>query len=222
MKALVAGATGETGRRIVRELVNRSIPVRALVRDPAKAADVLPQTGVELFEGDVLLPATLTHAMVDCTVVLCATGARPTLNPLEPYRVDFEGTKNLVDAAKQADIQQFVLVSSLCVSRFFHPLNLFWFVLAWKKQAEEYLRRSGLTHTIVRPGGLTNESSSEALFLSSADTLFEGRIPREDVALVCVESLFQETARDRVLEIITRADVPARSIAQLLDAMTSV
>ncbi|MEN9279078.1 MAG: NAD(P)H-binding protein, partial [Thermostichus sp. DG_1_5_bins_95] len=42
MQAFVAGATGETGRRIVRELVSRGIPVRALVRSRQLAAQVLP------------------------------------------------------------------------------------------------------------------------------------------------------------------------------------
>ena len=37
MKAFVAGATGETGRRIVQQLIGRNIPVRALVRDVEKA-----------------------------------------------------------------------------------------------------------------------------------------------------------------------------------------
>ncbi|MFM7353547.1 MAG: NAD(P)H-binding protein, partial [Microcystis aeruginosa] len=52
MKAFVAGATGETGRRIVAQLVERQIPVRALVRNPEKAAEILP-AGVEIVVGDV-------------------------------------------------------------------------------------------------------------------------------------------------------------------------
>ena len=81
MKAFVAGATGETGRRIVAELLDRNIPVRALVRDLAAARSILPSQ-VELVTGDVLQPDTLRSAMGDCTVVLCATGAKPSLDPL--------------------------------------------------------------------------------------------------------------------------------------------
>ena len=118
MKAFVAGATGATGRRIVQELVDRQIPVRAMVRDIAKARTILP-AGVELVIGDVLDRASIDLAIGDSTVVLCATGAKPSLNPLGPYQVDCEGTKNLVDAARAKDIEQFVFVSSLCVSKFF-------------------------------------------------------------------------------------------------------
>ena len=66
----------------------------------------------------------LESLMGDCDVLLCATGATPSLDFTAPYRVDYVGTKNLVDAAKAAGIKHFVLVSSLCVSRLFHPLNL--------------------------------------------------------------------------------------------------
>jgi len=140
MKAFVAGATGETGRRIVQELVGRGIPVRALVRSRELAARVLPPEA-EVVVGDVLDPATLEAGMEGCTVVLCATGARPSWDPFLPYRVDYQGTKNLVDVAKAKGIQHFVLISSLCVSQLFHPLNLFWLILVWKKQAEEYLQK---------------------------------------------------------------------------------
>ncbi len=132
MKALVAGATGETGARIVNLLVKRGIPVKALVRNAAAAREKLP-IEVELFEGDVTDRASLQRAATDCTVLLSATGARPSLDPTGPYKVDYEGTKNLVDVAKAGNIEHFVMVSSLCVSRFFHPLNLFWLVLWWKK-----------------------------------------------------------------------------------------
>ena len=203
MKALVAGATGETGRRIVRELVNRQIAVRALVRDLETAKQVLPPE-VELVVGDVLNPNSLTKAIADCTVLVCATGARPSLDPSGPYQVDYQGTKNLVNIAKDQGIEQFVLVSSLCVSQFFHPLNLFWLVLYWKKQAETYLENSGLKYTIVRPGGLKNEDNSDPILVSSADTLFEGSIPRTKVAQVCVDSLFKDEYKQSILEIITQ------------------
>uniref|UniRef100_UPI0030DCEE52 SDR family oxidoreductase n=2 Tax=Cyanothece sp. BG0011 TaxID=2082950 RepID=UPI0030DCEE52 len=203
MKALVAGGTGQTGRRIVQELVNRQIPVRALVRDQDKGKNILPPE-VELAVGDVLDVDSLTKAMTGCTVLLCATGATPSLDPSGPYQVDYQGTKNLVDVAKGQGIEQFVLVSSLCVSQFFHPLNLFWLVLYWKKQAETYLENSGLKYTIVRPGGLKNEDNSNPILVSSADTLFEGSIPRSKVAQVCVDSLFKDDYQQRILEIITQ------------------
>lgn len=205
MKVLVAGATGETGRRIVAELTQRNIPVRALVRDLDKARQILP-ADTELVTGDVLQVASLKAAMLDCTVVISATGAAPSFDPTGPYRVDFEGNKNLIEAAKAQEIQQFVMVSSLCTSQLFHPLNLFWFILVWKKQAEEYLQASGLPYTIVRPGGLKNEDNFDSVVMSSADTLFEGSIPRTKVAQVCVEAVFQPEAQNKIVEIVAKPD----------------
>lgn len=219
MKALVVGATGETGRRIVQELVKRNIPTRALVRDQEKGKQILPPE-VELVVGDVLEPQSLRAAIADTTVLLSATGAAPSFDPTGPYKVDYEGTKNLVDVAKESGIEQFVMVSSLCVSKFFHPLNLFWLILVWKKQAEEYLQASGLTYTIVRPGGLKNEDNTESIVMSSADTLFDGSIPRTKVAQVCVEALLQPGARNKVVEIVTKADSPAKEFPDLFAGVT--
>ncbi|MBU7585819.1 MAG: NAD(P)H-binding protein [Nostoc sp. TH1S01] len=214
MKAFVAGATGETGRRIVQELVARNIPVRALVRDVQKAKAILPPD-VELVVGDVLQPDSLTTALGDSTVLLCATGAKPSFDPTGPYKVDFEGTKNLVDAAKAKGIEHFVLVSSLCTSQLFHPLNLFWLILVWKKQAEEYIQKSGLTYTIVRPGGLKNEDNTDAIVMQSADTLFDGSIPRQKVAQVSVEALFEPAARNKIVEIIAKPEASAKTFGEL-------
>jgi uncharacterized protein YbjT (DUF2867 family) len=218
MKAFVAGATGETGRRIVEELVKREIPVRAMVRDLAKARAMLPAE-VELVTGDVLDRSSITNAIGDSTVVLCATGAKPSLDPTGPYQVDYEGTKNLVDVAKARGIEQFVFVSSLCVSKFFHPLNLFWLILWWKQQAEQYLKTSGLNYTIVRPGGLKNEDNPNPVIMSGADTLFDGSIPRQKVAQVCVESLSSSQARNKVLEIVSSPTATAKSWAELFAAV---
>ncbi|MER3433905.1 MAG: epimerase [Leptolyngbya sp. ERB_1_1] len=214
MKAFVAGATGETGRRIVKQLVDRGIPVRALVRNVETARSTLP-TEVELVQGDVLEGSQLINAMGDATVVFCATGAKPSFDPTQPYKVDFEGTKNLVDAAKAKGIEHFVLVTSLCTSQLFHPLNLFWLILVWKKQAEEYLQKSGLTYTIVRPGGLKNEDNENAIVMSSADTLSEGSIPRTKVAQVCVESVFEPSARNKIVEIVAKPEATPKSFSEL-------
>lgn len=214
MKALVAGATGQTGIHIVRELVKRNIPVRALVRNLESAKQLLPPE-VELFLGNVLSAATLSEAIADCDVLVCATGAKPSLNALEPYLVDYIGTKNLINAAKAKNIQHFVIVSSLCVSKLFHPLNLFWLVLFWKKQAEQYIQNCGLTYTILRPGGLLNNEKQGGLIMSGSDTLFEGSIPRTKVAEVAVEALLEDAAKNKVIEIVTKADVTDRPIAEL-------
>jgi uncharacterized protein YbjT (DUF2867 family) len=214
MKVLVAGATGETGRRIVGELVNRQIPVKALVRDIEKAKTILPSQA-ELVVGDVLKPETLKPALSDCTAVLCATGAAPSFNVMGPYEVDYQGTKNLVDAAKSAGIDRFVFVSSLCASKLFHPLNLFWLILVWKRQGEKYLEQSGLDYTIVRPGGLKNEDNSDRIVMSSVDTLFDGSIPRQKVAQVCVEALFQPGASRKLVEIVAKAEAPESNWSDL-------
>jgi uncharacterized protein YbjT (DUF2867 family) len=219
MKAFVVGATGETGRRIVQELVQRQISVRALVRDIEKGRQILPD-GVELVVGDVLKPQSIREAIADSTVLLSATGAAPSFNPTGPYNVDYVGTKNLVDVAKEKGIEQFVMVSSLCTSKLFHPLNLFWLILVWKKQAEDYLQKSGVTYTIVRPGGLKNEDNTDAIVMQSADTLFEGSIPRTKVAQVCVEALLQPQAKNKIVEIVAKPDAPAQPFDTLFASVT--
>ena len=214
MKIFVAGATGQTGKHIVRQAIEQDMSVKALVRDLEKARAILPDAA-ELVLGDVLEPNTFESDLDDCSVLICATGASPSLDPTGPYQVDYQGTKNLVDLAKQKGIEHFVFVSSLCVSKFFHPLNLFWLVLYWKKQAEQYIKDSGLNYTIVRPGGLKNEDNSEFIVMQGADSLFEGSIPRVKVARVCVEALSQPEANSKIVEVITSPEAESQTWQQL-------
>jgi uncharacterized protein YbjT (DUF2867 family) len=214
MKVFVAGATGATGQRIIQVLCDRQIAVRALVRDLEKARLTLP-ANVELVQGDVSSADALAIALGDCDAIICATGAKPSFDPTGPYQVDYLGTKNLVNAAKSRGVEKFVIVSSLCVSKLFHPLNLFWLVLYWKQQGEDYLKNSGLTYTIVRPGGLKNDQTAGPLVMSKADTLFEGSIPRQQVAEVCVEALFQPAAHNKVVEIICQSTATTKNWEEL-------
>ncbi|MEN9519558.1 MAG: hypothetical protein RLZZ381_2146 [Cyanobacteriota bacterium] len=214
MRVFVAGATGKTGKYIVRQLIDRDVSVTALVRNLERARTILPDT-TKLIEGDILNPTTFESSLSDCDALICATGASPSLDPTGPYKVDYEGTKNLVDAAQKQNVEHFVLVSSLCTSKFFHPLNLFWLVLYWKKQAENYIQASGIPYTIVRPGGLKEEDNADRIIMSQADTLFEGSIPRQKVAQVCVEALSQPTAKSAIVEIVARPDAASKSWSEL-------
>ena len=118
------------------------------------------------------------------------------------------GFKQAIDLAKAAQVQHVVLVSSLCVSRFLHPLNLFWLVLFWKLQAEAYLRQSGLTYTIVRPGGLKNDDLDTPVIMAGADRLFQGSIPRLQVARVVVAALTEPSAQNKIVEIVAEPGAP--------------
>ena len=72
--------------------------MRALVRDMAKARGLLGDK-VEIVQGDVKDPATLTAAFAGMDAVISAIGARGAKGPDRPEAIDYQGVKNLVDAA---------------------------------------------------------------------------------------------------------------------------
>ena len=208
---LVAGATGQTGHQIVRHLQQDGYRVHALVRDVEKAkAELGPD--VDYVLGDVKEPATLGPAMKGMHAVISSIGARGKDGPDRPEMVDYQGVRNLVDAAKAAKVRQFVLISSRGVTQEGHPLNrMFGNVLVWKLKGEDYLRASGVPYTIIRPGGLLNEPGGKGdIVFEQGDRKFSGAlsIPREDVAIVCVEALKQAGARNRTFEVHRAADGP--------------
>ncbi|WP_338441421.1 SDR family oxidoreductase [Synechococcus elongatus IITB4] len=216
MRVLVVGATGRTGRCVVETAIATGHQVRALVRS-ANPQPPLPQ-GVEVVVGNLGDRASLEAALIGMDAVISAAGATPNLDPLGPFKVDYLGTTQLIDLAGAACIQRFVLVSSLCVSRLLHPLNLFWLVLFWKRRAERYLQSSDLSYTIVRPGGLRSDRTRVPLKLTGPDQLFEGSLPRLQVAEVAVEALTNPAAANRIVEIVGDASLPERSPAELLSA----
>ena len=113
MKALVTGATGKVGNGIARALVERGDEVRALVRDPGRAAAVLPP-GVEARRGDVTDPLSLEQAVAGCEVVFNAMGLPEQWLPDERTfdRVNAEGTRNVARAAREAGARRLVHTST--------------------------------------------------------------------------------------------------------------
>jgi uncharacterized protein YbjT (DUF2867 family) len=143
---LVTGGTGFIGPHVVHALRARETPVRALVRDPARATR-LAAWGVELAAGDVTDPASLRAACegADAVVHLVAIIRG---RPADFERVMAQGTRNLVGTAQDAGVRRFVLASALGVDERTKDAVPY-FAAKW--EMERAVRESGLEHVIFRP-----------------------------------------------------------------------
>jgi dihydroflavonol-4-reductase len=121
-QVLLTGATGLLGNAIARLLVAEGRNVRALVRNPAKAATVVP-SACELVAGDVTDAASVLAAAKGCDVIYHASGLPEQWlkDPREFDRVNVDGTRNMVAAARAVEASRFVYASTIDVFRFAPP-----------------------------------------------------------------------------------------------------
>src|SRR5919204_3734401 len=113
MRVLVTGATGKVGHAIAAALLDRGESVRALVRDPARAASILP-AGLEPLKGDATDPDSLAAAVEGCELVFNAMGMPEQWVKDEGIfdRVNAQGSGALAAAAKRAGVRRFVHTST--------------------------------------------------------------------------------------------------------------
>ena len=198
----VLGATGRTGRHVLTELSNRGVRIRALSRNIEKAQSSV--TGdYEWVYADVTKPKTLTLALQDVDIVISTIGSTEEDNS---ELIDYQGSINFVDAAKESSVQHIIYMSSIGAggAENFSAviLNLVTDkAMKWKSLGEEYIRNSGINFTIVRPGGLRGDPGTLGIKLGQGDQII-GWIPRADVASVLVESAFNENAFEKTFEVI--------------------
>ena len=211
---LVAGASGRAGTYLVRRLKEQGIPFRAMTRSRAEAGKRLGAdfAGVDWVECDVRDPAQVAAAMRGVDRVISVIGANTVGDDNSAEFVDYGGVRNLVDAAVSEKVQQFVLLTAIGVTDPAHPFNKATRgALGWRFKGEEYLRASGLTYTIVRPGGLVNVPAGEkGLRLEQGDhwrPLLRSTLSRDDLALVLIESLRQPGARNVTFELVNDASL---------------
>ena len=201
---LIVGATGRSGPAMIAALKAGGYSnLYALVRDASTAKTKL-SSDIKLLQGDVREPASLRAAMQGVTYIVSSLGANTFNDPANsPEMVDFQGVRNLAEAAKAAGVRHYVQVSSLGVTNPNHPLNRFGKVMDWKLKGENALRASGVTYTIVRAGGLADEPGGKSgIRALQGDKLEGGRITRADVATVCVKALGDRHARNKTFEIV--------------------
>ncbi|MBF2074236.1 MAG: SDR family oxidoreductase [Synechococcales cyanobacterium C42_A2020_086] len=201
----LAGASRGVGREIAQRLATQLVPVKALLRSEAAQAE-LEALGISVVIGDALNPAAVQRAMTGAPIqaVISTLGGLPQ----DGQRADYLGNKNLIDAAVQAGVQKFILVSSIGSgnSRSAIPpqaLEALAAVLAEKEQAEHYLIESGLTYVIIRPGGLKSEPATGTAVLTPDPTI-AGTIHRADVAELVCKCLVSNQANNRILSAVDR------------------
>jgi NADH dehydrogenase len=143
---LVTGATGFVGPHVVHALRARDLPVRALVRDPSRAAR-LQAWGVELVRGDVTDPSSLHGAVAGVDAVIHLVSIIRG-RPADFERIMAQGTRDLVAAAKDAGVRRFLLASALGVDESTKDAVPY-FRAKWAM--ETALKESGLDFVIFRP-----------------------------------------------------------------------
>ncbi len=186
---LIVGGSRGTGLEVARRLERRGEAVTVFVRPTTDMAEVL-QLKVKLFRGDVLDPLSVQGAFAsgNFRAVINTVGGKRG----EP-RPDYHGTRNVVDAAREAGVQRHILVTAIGsgdsrgavgpkVLQFLGP------VLEEKTLGENYLMASGLEYTILRPGGMTNNPASGTA-IRTEDRNVMGVISRTDLARLVVGCL---------------------------------
>lgn len=222
-KVLVVGATGKCGQWVVKRLLHYGVSVRVFSREHDKAFRLFGEH-VEIFTGKIQSVSDIALAVKGCDAVISALGSSSYSGESSPADVDRDGVKRLVDEASKAGVSHFGLVSSLAVTRWYHPLNLFAGVLLKKWEAEEHLRsvfsRPGLSYTIVRPGGLKDgEPLHHKLHVDTGDRLWSGWINRSDVAELLVVALWVERAKNKTFEVVNDIEEEQSGLEQYYDLL---
>lgn len=178
---LVSGATGQIGSELVKQLDYDGVPVRALVRDPARAAE-LAGPGVEIVQGDFNRPETLARALegVERAFLLVA---------VDPRMVQLN--QNFLDAAKKAGVKHVVRLSAQG-SAVDSPLVLG----RWHGESDRALERSGLDWTVLQPSmfmqnivGYAGSIRDQGAFYAPMGHGKVGMVDVRDIAEVAVAAL---------------------------------
>jgi NADH dehydrogenase len=145
---VVTGASGYLGSHITRQLVAAGSPARAMVRNKAFAQKEgrLAGLNVELAEADVTRPETLAPALEGATAVIHTVAIAIEKGGRTYEKINYQGTVNIVDAAKAAGVKRFIYISQLGADA-----KLPYRFLASKGKAADYVASSGLDWTSFQP-----------------------------------------------------------------------
>jgi uncharacterized protein YbjT (DUF2867 family) len=212
MEVLIAGGHGKVARHLIRLLAAAGHTARAVIRNPAHAADVEADGGVPVvcdLEHDDVRP----HAG-GMDAIVFAAGAGPGSGAERKRTMDLGGAVACIEAAEEQGVDRFVMVSSIgahAPEQGPEPMRPY---LQAKADADARLQRSALRWTIVRPGSLKDEPGTGLVDVST-ELGRSGPVPRADVALVIAAALDEDGTAGLVFEVFA-GDMPAREAVRSL------
>ncbi|MQS15636.1 SDR family oxidoreductase [Streptomyces kaniharaensis] len=214
MKVFQIGAAGGVGRRLAELLTACGDEVTGMHRSPAQA-DTVRATGAAALAGDLLADTVddLAAKLAGHDAVVFSAGAHGTGAEWTTL-IDGKGLEKAADAAEQAGVRRFVLVSVFPDAlRGKAPGEGFEHYVKVKKTADVYLTRTGLDWLIVRPGTLLDTPGTGRV--TAGPAVEYGDVHRDDVAAFIAAAL-HEPALHRVIVEITSGETPvAEAVAAL-------
>jgi putative NADH-flavin reductase len=189
LRILIVGATGGTGRELVRQALEQGHQVTALVRKPKKMK--LEHPNLRVVKGNVHDYDSVESAMRGQSAVVCALG---TKRFFYPNRVASNGTANILRAMKTCNVPRLVCESSLGIGNSVGRLGLLYtflvvpvilpFIFYDKVRQEKLIEESEADWVIVRPAVLSNASARGKYRhgRSVGNYLWTNRVARADVA----------------------------------------
>ncbi|ULH15933.1 SDR family oxidoreductase [Deinococcus sp. KNUC1210] len=190
----VLGAGGGVGRQVVHQLVQAGDTVRALVRQQEQA-DALDALGAVSVLGD--LSGDWEAVLDGATAVIWAAGAGTSG---QFQQIDGEALMRVADRLSAGGPRRLIVVSSMGVDRPEQMPPFLNAVLRVKAVSDAHVQASGLEFTIVRPGGLTNETGTGQVAVGLPAP--RGMISREDVAAVVIACLRDSRSIGKTFEVV--------------------
>ena len=196
MRILVIGATGGTGREIVREALSRSYQVNALALSAADAAPLL--SGADIIQGNALDGEAVAKALDGCDAVISALGTKLAL--LHKETLLSTATRVLIEEMHKKAITRLLCITGIgagdsrghggfLYDHIAQPLLLS-STYEDKDRQEDEIRKSGLDWTIVRPTNLTDDPATGNIrALTDLTDFHGGSIARADVAHFLITEL---------------------------------
>jgi uncharacterized protein YbjT (DUF2867 family) len=200
MDVVVAGGHGQIGLRLEQLLADRGHRVRGLIRNPDHARD-LEEVGAEAVVCDIEALDDISECCEGAGAVVFAAGAGPGSGPERKRTVDYAGAVKLIDAAKKNAIDRYVIVSAISADRPEEWSDQMRPYYEAKRDADQAVLESGLSYTIVRPGGLTDDPGTGLVQVGT--DVERGAIPREDVAATLLAVLETPSTVGKTFELVS-------------------
>ncbi|MCC7209857.1 MAG: NAD(P)H-binding protein, partial [Anaerolineae bacterium] len=185
----VFGATGQTGSEVVRQLADRHIPTRALVRSLEKAGALRSLPGIDIAQADLERPETLEAALRGIERAYFVTSGEAThLSP------------SFYDAARREGVRHIVRLSGSFMVRADTPIQFD----RWHYEAEQALEQPGLAWTHLRPSyfmqNIFFQGATGVLALPFADRAVN-MVDVRDIAAVAVAALTDDGHEGQTYDI---------------------